>query len=800
MRILISSMLLFLGVQVLAQTSTLRGTVHDEINHEAISFATVLIEETGQGTVTDDLGNFEITNVVPGIYTVRVEFLGYNDRLVTEIEIQANKPTVLSVEMVRVSEVLEEVTVEASAFERNVESPVSVHSVGVTEIKRNPGGNRDISRVIQSFPGVTSSSSFRNDLIIRGGAPNENRFYIDGIEIPVINHFTTQGASGGPAGMINIDFVRNVEFYSGGFPASRGNALSSVFDFSFKDGRTDRWGFTATIGASDIGVTAEGPTGEKSSLMLSARRSYLQLLFELIELPFLPTYNDFQFKWKYKPDINNEITFLGIGAIDNFVLNEKANETEEQQYLLDALPINNQWNYAIGVVHKHFFDNGYTELVLSRNMLNNDAYKYEGNDDSDDQNLIFDYHSQEIENKLRASRVWLLDGFRVSGGVEGQYNKYNNKTRSKNYTSSGFEIVNFESSIDFFRYGLFAQVSKSVFDERLGISFGLRMDGASYSSEFSNPLSFFSPRLSLSYALRPDLSINFNTGIYYQMPPYTILGYKDGETLVNKENNITMIRNSQIVAGISYLPNAKSKISVEAYFKDYDDYPLLLRDSISMANLGGDFGVIGNEPASPVSFGRTYGIELMFQQKLMKGYYGIAAYTFGRSEFSTKTGDVVPSAWDSRHIFSLTAGKRFRNNWEFGLKFRYQSGLPNTPDSEDSDLVLSWNVNNSAIPDYDRLNSLRSDPISGLDIRIDKKWFFPKLSIELYLDIQNLINLSLTEQVLILDRPLDENGTPIGDGVIVNPDDPINEQRYAVKYIETQNSTTIPTVGFVISF
>ena len=273
-----------------------------------------------------------------------------------------------------------------------------------TRWKRNPGGNRDISRAIRSLPGVASPPSFRNDIIIRGGAPNENRFYIDGIEIPTINHFSTQGSSGGPVGMINVDLVDDVEFYSGAFPAARGNALSSVMEFGFVEGRKDKATVNAVVGSSDLGITYNGPTGPKSSLVISARRSYLQYLFQALELPFLPTYNDLQFKWTTKLSDNDRLTILGIGAIDQFKLNTalddpSSEDFERNSYLLDVLQVNQQWNYTIGAKWDHFTDKGTHSFIVSRNMLNNDAFKHVDNDPNLPKTL--DYTSQEMENKFR---------------------------------------------------------------------------------------------------------------------------------------------------------------------------------------------------------------------------------------------------------------------------------------------------------------------------------------------------------------------------------------------------------------
>ena len=99
---------------------------------------------------------------------------------------------------------IEEIVVKASPFRKSEESPVSLRRIGIEQIEKNPGGNRDISKVIQVLPGVASTPAFRNDLIVRGGGPSENRFYLDGVEIPNLNHFATQGASGGPVGILNV--------------------------------------------------------------------------------------------------------------------------------------------------------------------------------------------------------------------------------------------------------------------------------------------------------------------------------------------------------------------------------------------------------------------------------------------------------------------------------------------------------------------------------------------------------------------------------------------------------------------
>ena len=283
-----------------SQSGVVSGIVTDLVNNEFVPYATVGLVGTDFGTQSDDSGRFEISGIPSGLYNIQISCVGYKLQTIFEIQVSNAIPVNLQIQLEPSSTELNEVVVQGNSSNNKSESPTSLKTIGTNEIQRNPGGGRDISKVLQSLPGVNAGVSFRNDIVIRGGAPNENRFYLDGMEIPNINHFATQGSNGGPVGMLNVDFIKSVDFFSSSFPASRGNALSSVIEFTQKDGRTDHFGFSATLGSSDLGLTIEGPTGKNSSLLFSTRRSYLQLLFKSLGLPFLPTYNDYQFKEKFK--------------------------------------------------------------------------------------------------------------------------------------------------------------------------------------------------------------------------------------------------------------------------------------------------------------------------------------------------------------------------------------------------------------------------------------------------------------------------------------------------------------------
>ena len=800
MKIKLTVLVFFIAVLQGFSQGIIRGKVSNPVNNQPVAFANILVLNTDFGAITDEEGNFEISAIPPGLYNVRASFVGYKTNTVFEVQVTLARAVQLDFELVEDASELSEVVV-SSEFTRSEETPLSVRKLNTNEIERYPGGNRDISRVIQALPGVASTPSFRNDILIRGGAPNENKFYVDEIEVPVINHFATQGSSGGPVGILNVNLIKNVDLIAGGFPANRMDAMSSFFEIQLKEGRRDKMATQLTVGASELTLSNEGPISEKTTYLLSARRSYLQGLFRLLGLPFLPTFNDFQLKTTTKINEKTELTFIGVGAIDNFELNQDVpdEETEEEQenrlYLLDVLPVQTQWNYTTGLKLKRFRENGFWTFVLSRNMLNNQSVKYAGNDNTSEANLLFDYRSQESENKFRAENSIFGNGYTIKYGVNYQYSRYFISNFDRSTLASSGEVIDVESTSFFNQYGAFISGSRNFYNNRLLLTGGVRMDGADFAETASNPLNQISPRISASYQLRPNLFATANAGIYYQKPPYTVLGYRNNEgELENQESDVRFIRNSQLIAGIEFLvPEKNRRFTAEAFYKKYSNYPSSIRNGIALANLGADFGVIGNEPVESSAEGRAYGLEILAQQRLFNDFYGIAALTLVRSEFTNpNTEGFVPSSWDNKFIVSLTAGKRFGKNWEIGARWRFLGGTPYTPfDLEESSLISNWDLRNAGILDYSQINAIRLDPFHQLDLRVDKKYYFKNWNLNWYVDIQNLYNFQ-AEQPPILIPIRDDAGN-----ILVNPNDP---SRYQLKLIENPAGNVLPTVGIIVEF
>ena len=774
------------------------GKVIDSKTREVLPFVNVLVYGTKIGAVSNEKGEFVLNNVPLGYNKIQASFVGYKTLISDEYLVTKDNSPYITLELIEDATQLKEVQIQAPLFKESVDSPLSLQSLGIAEIEKNPGGNRDVLKVIQSFPGVASNPGFRNDIIIRGGATSENKFYLDGIEVPVINHFQTQGATGGPVGIMNADLIRKVDFYSSAFPANRGNSLSSVIEFTQKRGNPNSLNTRATIGTSDAGITLDGPLGKNTTFIFSARQSYLQFLFKLIKLPFLPTYSDFQVNVKSQLSKNSELSIVALGAIDDFEINKEVNDGEtdletikRNKVILNSVPVNSQWNYTVGASYKYFAPNSTHLVVLSRNEWKNKAVKYFLNEEIP-ANLLLDYSSKEIENKLRYENSFESDNkidFNLGFNLETA--RYTNNNYQKNANSDGVTIYDFNSAIDFVKYGVFGQVSKRYLDEKLGVSFGFRMDGIDYNSEMKNPFNQFSPRLSLSYDLSEKWMVSSSVGRYYQLPSYTVLGYKNDIGEFENKNGLKYIQSDHFVSGLSYKPNTSSKITFEGFYKGYKDYPFSLRNQISLANLGADFGIIGNEVVSSTSEGRAYGFELLAQKKSYSGLYGIASYTFVRSEFKDAQGGYIPSTWDNKHLLTITAGKKLNRNWEIGTKFRLVGGKPYTPyDLGASSLKDNYDVQNGGILDYTRLNTERLDTYTQLDIRVDKTWFLKKAAINLYLDVQNIYASSSKQQPFLL--PIED-----GNGRVTDPND---SSRYLLEEIESTTGRALPRIGVIVDF
>ncbi len=791
-------------------TGVIKGTITNKNTQALIPFANILVEGTDFGTSSDFDGNYRL-EIPTGTYNLKVTVVGFQTDQKFNIELNSGNAQIINFELTEGTELTEfEVTYdkEKEVATTDMITPLSVQQLTTQEIRSNPGGNFDVSKVVQTLPGVGGSAGGggRNDITIRGGAPNENVYYLDGIEIPVINHFQTQGSSGGAQGILNVSFIEELKLTSSAFDARYDNALASTFVIKQRDGNNEKLSGNVRTSLTESSFTLEGPMSKdkKTVFLASARTSYLDLLFTLIDLPIRPNFSDFQYKVTRKIDNKTTFTALGVGAIDRFRFAETKDETPESTYLRGSLPFINQWNYTTGFAFKRLVNDGYYNLTLSRNMFDNQLDQFEDaqNDKEEFRNLGL--QSQEIENKFRFDMNKFQKGFKYSYGIMGQYVKYNtsiyNRLAREVRDSSGAIIspevsLNFGSAIDFFKYGAFGTVSRNFFQDKLLISAGIRTDMNSFTDNGNNPLNTLSPRLSFSYKLTKKIDLTASIGSYYKIPTYTSLGFQGSDgNYVNR--SMEYIQSNHYVLGGQFIPNNGLRITVEGFYKEYNNYPVSIANGSSLANQGTQFGSIGSEAISSTGTGRTYGAELFVQQKLVKNIFYVLSYTYVRSLYSGLDGELIASAWDNQHLVSGTLGYNFKNNWKLGAKYRFAGGVPYTP----FDVIASrqnFPTLGQGTLDFNNLNSLRLDNFSQLDLRIDKIVNFKKVSVDFYIDIQNLL---LTEQetppYYSFKRNADNTGFETTDGQALKQDG----SNGIPLLIENRSATVTPTLGIIFEF
>lgn len=772
---------ILMNIQAYAQVTTeITGYVKDKTDLPLIG-ASVYLENTTQGATTDQNGYYSIRNVKPETYNLVVSYLGYDGQTRYNIEVKSVGNQLYNFTLLEQSKNLSEVIItNKNKVTRPRETPLSTQTLSAVEIATYPGGNNDVVRVAQSLPGISPSpGGFRNDLIIRGGAPNESVYYLDGVEIPNINHFSTQGSSGGPVGILNVSFIDNVTLATSAFASQYDNPLSGVLQFDQRQGNNRKHNTNFRLSASEAALTHEGPLFKgnreesKTSYIISARRSYLQFLFKMIGLPIRPDYWDYQYKITHKIDKYNTLNLIGVGSVDDFAIDASGTIDENEQSTLDQAPFIEQQTNTIGLSWKNRFKNGrgFMQTTISNNLLINDFSRYGDNKNQTD--LYFKNDSREMETKLRYSLTYFAKDWKFAGGFNAQRSDYKNETVDLN---EGFQ---YNTEMDFLKYGLFANVTKSFFDQKLDFSFGFRTDGDSF-TQGNDLLATFSPRVALGYEFADDWKINASVGRYYKLPPYTILGYKENDVFLNKDVDYT--RSDHYVLGLERILGPASNISVEGFYKRYEDYPVSVRDQVSLANKGADFNVLGNEEVKSVGKGRSYGLEFLFQQKLSHRFYGIFSYTFFYSEFTGfDRSKYLPSVWDSRHLVSFTGGYKLNKNWEISARYRFAGKTPIVPVNINETTIRYPDV----VLDYSKLGEQKLGVFSQLDVRVDKKWNFKKLSLDLFLEIQNLLMSNSPESPeFVLER--DDQGN------VTNP-------RNLVQ-VAQEDGSLIPTIGIVVDF
>ncbi len=709
-----------LTAQDTQRTGSITGTVNNSITREPLIGANIVIFNTTLGAATNANGRFRIDNVPVGTYVLRASMIGFSSSTVTDVVVSTARPAEVEFTLQESNIELEGVTVTAGFFQKLPGAPLSTQSQSYEEIRRLPGGFEDVVRAISILPGVAQVQAGRNDLIVRGGAPSENLFLVDGIEVTNINHFGTQGATGGPQSFINLDFVNGTNFSTGGFGVQYGDRLSSVLEIDLRNGRTDQIGGKATISASQFGLNLEGPINEDGNFIFSARRSYLDLIFRAAGFGFVPEYWDFLGKVDYRVSKNDRISVLGIAALNNIRI---FNDTEQQRFDNSRILYSNQDQYIGGISWRRLVSSGYLTVTLGQTYVDY-AYRQE------DINLepIFRNDSYEYESSLRTDLVLQLNRYtEINIGTQVRTAQIKSDLFLRTFETNFQDELTIDNTFNVTGYkgALYSQITRTFGD--LSLTGGLRID---YFTLIEKSFAF-SPRLTARYSLSDKTDLNAAIGRYHQAPSYIWLA-------ANPENRrLHHIGVDQYIIGIDHLLREDTRISLEGYYKHYFDYPAsITRQYLVMANTGAGFGgseegfaSFGIDPLVSEGTGRTFGLELFVQKKLsaIPGY-GTVSISYNNAEYVALDDKPRPGIFDQRWIVNLGGGYIFNERWEVSTRFRFATGRPFTPFNQDG------------TQDVALYNSSRIPANHSLDIRTDRRWSFDNFVLITYIDIQNIYN------------------------------------------------------------
>lgn len=702
------------------KTGTIAGYVTSTMSAQPLVGAIVRVVDTELGAMTDNTGKFIIKDVPVGRVNLKFSYVGYLNFTQPDIQVVSNKTINVDVHLTEAVVEGQEITVKAEYFVKVLDAATGTQSFSGNEIRNAPGVQEDPVRALQLLPGVNASSAGRNDLIVRGGAPFENLYIIDGIEVPTINHFSSQGSTGGPLSIINIDFVDDVEFSAGGFGARYGDKTSSLTNITMRSGNKDQFRGRVDLSATGVDGSLEGPIGKKGSYFVAARRSYLDFLFKAFGFAFIPQYWDFQAKVNYQLDDHNIFELIGFGVLDDVTIDTS---TIEARFKNSTVAVPSQKQYIFGATWKHLFEHGYSNVILSRTFTNFSIFQK-------DSNLVdlFKNKSKEGEIGLKSEVFWIPNktmefcfGNNIKAGTLLSYDILipGYMRTDQNGVPNELKI---DTSFNVIKNATYASMTMGWGKHK--VTAGLRGDYFS----FTTNKYFLSPRISVFYTINENSTIISSFGRYFQSPSYIWL-------VGAKNQNLKPICADQAVLGYAHTPLKDLKVQLEVYYKWYSDYPArIYRPQAVLAPAGFDNVKsdipYGLEPLNSTGTGVSRGVELFIQKKMGDiPLWGVLSLTLCDSKFTSIDGKARPGAFDSRFITNFSLGYRISETWEISGKWKLATGVPTTPFTENGSLdYLLYN-------EGDRL------PVSHqLDMRLEKRWNLASSLLTTYIDVQNVYN------------------------------------------------------------
>jgi len=706
------------------KTGSIKGVAIDAETQTPIIGATVLVLDSDRGAATDESGAFKISNVPVGTYTVRFSGIGYDPISRTDIIVRAGRSTTIEAELpVAVTEV-RSVTVSGGYFSESPTEPTSSTRFSSEEIRRAPGSAGDVSRIMFALPSVAKVNDQVNNLIVRGGSPTENSFYLDNIEIPNINHYPLFGTSGGPISLLNTDFIQDVTFSAGGFSAAYGDRLSSVMNLSFREGNREEVDLQADLNFAGFGVVGEGPFGRngKGSWMVSLRRSYLDLLTDAIGTGVVPRYSDYQGKLVYDLSPTHQISVLGVAGVDyiNFKHEDAVKEGNTTEGWSDG------YEYAAGINWRYLWSkNGYSNTSLSYLGTRNKSNYFET---STGDTLVLQDNLDGAAQLRNVNFYRLNDHHEFEFGFDFKYELDNFDYWASAYTDyfgDSIPPLEIDYSIHSPKVGTFLSYIVRP-TRRLKATIGARYDYFDYTGQSS-----VSPRASMSYELSSRMSVNAAFGIYNQSIPIILLSQQ------RKNRELKSPRAYHYILGFDRMLSENTRLRVEGYYKGYENFPmcedepeLFIIDEMIYHEYFFNHPNLRDDGRA-----RSYGVEATLQKKLKAGIYGLLSASWFRSQYEDLGGVWRNRTFDNQVVLSVEGGYKPNEKWEFSTRWIYAGGAPYTPLLLDSSMAI-----NRSVYDQSRVNDSRYPSYHSLNLRVDRRFNYTNSNMIIYFSVWNAYN------------------------------------------------------------
>jgi len=712
-------------------TQTVKGKVFDAESGAPLLGANVILLNVAppKGAITDEDGYFRLEDISVGRASFQFTYLGYEDFVVSEILIGSAKEVELTINLTESLNQLDEVVIVAptdNITPNNKLATVSARSFSVEETKRFPASVSDPGRMALSFAGVTNSDDTSNEIIIRGNAPNQLLWRIEGIEVPEPNHFSEEGYSPGNVSLISSNMLGKSDFFTGAFPATYGNALSGVFDINLRNGNNEKGEYAFQLGVLGTDLTAEGPFSKnyKGSYLINYRYSTIALLNQIVDVTpgSTPTYQDVSMKLNLPLGDKTNLSIWGIGGISD------EDEDPEVDGDFSSEEIFKSKTYMSGLTLTHFLkSNDKLEARLS----------YSGNASD----FVFEERNSATGDTFGASDILRNSALRLSmdytkkinakttvnTGVIGSFLNYDVLT-TETFNNQTRDVVREDGK------GNMAQAfvqAKYRFNTDFSTTFGLHGTYFSVNEDIA-----IEPRLGLEWKMNQNHTLSAGVGIHSRRMPLNQYFIRIGNTTPNTE--LDLMQATHFILGHDWRIIKNGHLKVEVYYQDLNKVAIVNDSNSTGSYLNGGF--LGTT-LTDTGKGKNYGLEFTFEKFFSSQYYFLATASLYDTQYRAADGNWYDSAYNYNYTFNLVGGKEFtvgkkRNNTiGINAKTLLNGGKRATPINQEifdqtGDIVLNQSLR----------NTIELDQYFRIDASIYYRLNRPKAAHRISLDIQNATN------------------------------------------------------------